>query len=102
MAKQPRPLRPEDEGTYAELSTKPNPKGLRIVHIPSLLSWLQRAERQKGSPLSPTEVERVCGMAPAIALQPEQVEAMEAERDYVDIDPRNAWTEWQREREQAD
>lgn len=96
MAKQLRPLRPEDEGTYAELSSRPNPQGLRIAHIPSLLSWLQRAERQKGSPLSPTEVARVCGLAPAIALRPEQVEAMRAERDYEDIDPEDAWAQWQK------
>lgn len=101
MAKQPTHLRPEDQGTFAELSAKPNPKGLRIAHIPSLLSWLQRAERQKGSPLSPLEVERVCGMAPAIALRPEQLDAMRAERDYEDIAPDDAWAQWQKARETA-
>ena len=72
----------------------PNPDGLVVVHTPSLLSWLQRAEQQKGAALSETEVQRICDCAPSIALRPEQVEALKADRDYADIDPGNAWAAW--------
>jgi hypothetical protein len=83
-------------GHHPELCALPNPDGLVVVHVPSLLSWLQRAEQQKGSALSPTEAQRISDGAPSIALRPDQVEAMKAGRDCADIDPRNAWEGWQK------
>jgi hypothetical protein len=93
--KRTRRLRHEQSGSFSELSAVPNPEGLVVVHTPSLLSWLQRAEQQKGSALSPAEVQRIRDGAPAIALRPEQVEAMKAERGHADIDPGDAWATWQ-------
>jgi hypothetical protein len=95
MGKKRKRLRHEQSGPFAELSALPNPDGLVVVHMPSLLSWLQRAEQQKRSALSPTEVQRICDGAPSIALWPDQVEAMKTDRDYADIDPGNAWEAWQ-------
>jgi hypothetical protein len=98
MGKKRERLRHEQSGTFAELSALPNPGGLVVVHLPSLLSWLQRAEQRKGSALSPTEVQRIRDGAPGIALRPEEVEAMKADRDYADIDPGNACEAWQESR----
>jgi hypothetical protein len=95
MGKKRERLRYEQSGTFAALSALSNPGGLVVVHVPSLLSWLQRAEQQKGSALSPTEVQRILDGAPGVAFRPEEVEAMKADRDYADIDPGNAWEAWQ-------
>jgi hypothetical protein len=37
-------------------------------------------------------------MAPAIAIRPEQAEAMRAERGYEDIDPTDVWEQWKKSR----
>ncbi len=95
MGKKRERLRHAQSGSFAELSALPNPDGLVVVHVPSLLSWLQRAEQKKGAALSPTEVQRIRDGAPSMALRPDQVKAMRAERDYADIDPSNAWEAWQ-------
>ena len=89
-------LRHEQNGPYAELVARDNPDGMVIVFAPSLHSWLSRAEESKGSALSPTEVTRIRDRAPAIAVTTEQVEKLNADRGYSDIDPENAYDSWQR------
>lgn len=94
------PLRHEQNGAYAELISRDNPDGLVIVFMPSLHSWLSRAEESKGTALLPTEVTRIRDRAPAIAVTAEQVERLNADRGYTDIDSQDAYDSWQRVKEE--
>ena len=68
---------------------------LLIVPVPSLVSTLLRAEQDKGSPLTQSEVLSIRENCPSIAM-PVDVAAKVAEsRGYDDIDPENVWKEWQ-------
>jgi hypothetical protein len=68
---------------------------LLIVPVPSLVSTLLRAEQDKGSPLTESEVLSIQENCPSIAM-PVDVAAKVAEsRGYDDIDPENVWKEWQ-------
>lgn len=68
---------------------------LIITHIPSLVATLLNKERAKGAPLTREEVETIRDEAPAQVLPPEQRAAVDERRQYDDIDPENAWEEWQ-------
>ena len=68
---------------------------LIITHIPSLVATLLNKERAKGEPLTREEVETIRDEAPAQVLTPEQRSAVDARREYDDIDPQNAWEDWQ-------
>jgi hypothetical protein len=94
MAKKSKPLKHEASGPYAELASRPNPEGLIIAFMPALGAWLQRAEKQKGSDLSATEVARIRDSAPAIALRPEQLLALREDRGYEDVDPLRVHESW--------
>lgn len=87
-------LFPEDAGSWAELSGKPNPYDLRIVFTPSLASTLFNARESKGKQLSRTEVGRILESVPAIAVTAEQAAALQADRGYEDVDPARAWEHW--------
>ena len=94
MAKRIRPLKHEESGPYGELSSRPNPESLVIAFIPALGAWLQRAEKQKGAALSPTEVARIRDAAPAIAVRREQLIALRKDREYDDVDPLRVYESW--------
>lgn len=68
---------------------------LIITHIPSLVATLLNKERAKGAPLTRDEVEAIRDEAPAQVLTPGQRAAVDQRRQYNDIDPENAWDEWQ-------
>lgn len=68
---------------------------LIITHIPSLVATLLNKERAKGAPLTREEVETIRDEAPARVLTPEQRAAVDKGREYDDIDPENAWEDWQ-------
>jgi hypothetical protein len=68
---------------------------LIITHTPSLVATLLNKERAKGSPLTREEVESIRDEAPARALTPEQRAAVDEKRGYDDIDPEDAWADWQ-------
>jgi hypothetical protein len=90
------PLRHERSGPYAELIARDNPDGLIVVFMPSLYSWLSQAERVKGAALSSTEVTRIRDASPAIAVTAEQAKRLNADRGYADVDPQNAYGDWER------
>jgi hypothetical protein len=68
---------------------------LVIVFMPSLGALLLRAEELKGGPLTEDEVYRIRDHAICVTTTPESAAAVEAERGYRDLDPENAWQEWQ-------
>ena len=71
---------------------------LIITCVPSLVATLLNRERAKRSPLSEQEVLEIRDNAPAIAMPDYALAKVEAERGYKDIDPENAWEEWQKAR----
>ena len=69
-----------------------------LVIIPSLVSQLLRAEREKGAPLSEGEVLRIRDGSECVAMHPDDLPAMIEQRGYEDIDPERCWEEWQQAR----
>ncbi|CAN5340711.1 hypothetical protein BH09SUM1_BH09SUM1_16300 [soil metagenome] len=68
---------------------------LLIVPVPSLVATLLRAERDKGSPLTESEVLAIRDKCPSIAMPVDVAAKVTTERGYDDIDPENAWEGWQ-------
>jgi hypothetical protein len=68
---------------------------LVIVFMPALAALLLRAEQLKGEPLTEEEVYRIRDHAICVTTTPEAAAAVEAERGYADLDPENAWQQWQ-------
>jgi hypothetical protein len=73
-----------------------------ITHIPSLVATLLNREGAKGAPLTRDEVESIRDSAPCVALTPAQRAAVDARRQYDDIDPELAWEQWQTARIELD
>lgn len=63
--------------------------------MPALSTILVSSEDKKGSPLTIDEVHEIRDNAPAIMLRESAQQAMIASRGYKDIDPNNAWYDWQ-------
>lgn len=63
--------------------------------MPALSALLIRAEDIKGSPLTIDEVNKLRDEAPAIMLPVSAKKTMTESRGYEDIDPKNAWYDWQ-------
>jgi hypothetical protein len=71
-----------------------------IVPIPPLVDVLSHHEQQKGTPLTEAEVMEIAGGAICMTMRQSRAAAMADARGYADIDPANAWAEWQRLRSQ--
>ncbi|MEL6339008.1 MAG: hypothetical protein AAFQ65_03825 [Myxococcota bacterium] len=67
--------------------------------MPSLVAMLVSAEKQKGSPLSESEVASLVENAPAMMIEQEKIRELERARGYADIEPERAWDQWQLVRE---
>lgn len=65
------------------------------VPIPALVALLLSLERQKGRPLTESEVwdarDRAVSMMMPVSVRNKMAES----RGYADIDPEDAWAEWQ-------
>ena len=70
------------------------------VFIPALVSILLRAEREYGSPLSREQVLAIRDKCAVIMLPEKQAAMMAEQRGYDDIDPEQAWEQWQEVRQQ--
>ena len=68
---------------------------LLIVPVPALVAVLLAAEREKGAPLTEEEVLTMRDNAASIAMDRSAYEAISERRGYDDIDPENAWADWQ-------
>ncbi len=68
---------------------------LLIVPVPSLLATLLRAEKDKGSRLTESEVLSIRDKCPSIAMPVDVAAKVAEERGYDDIDPENPWEAWQ-------
>lgn len=71
---------------------------LILFPVPSLVSLLLRAERDKGSPLTEAETLAIRDGCTCIALRPDVAEGVVRDRGYDDIDPERCWEQWQKAR----
>lgn len=65
------------------------------VIMPALSTILIAAEDKKGCPLTLEEVNDIRDDAPAIMLRISAIKKMAESRGYDDVDPKNAWYDWQ-------
>ena len=72
-----------------------NEESLLLVHVPALVAVLINAEDKKGSPLTEHEVLEIRDSSQCIAMPRDVAAKVAEERGYADIDPENAWKEWQ-------
>lgn len=73
----------------------PQDERLHIIPVPSLVATLLRRERDKGTPLTEAEVVEIRDNCPSVAMTDEMLARVVERRGYDDIDPENAWEEWQ-------
>lgn len=67
---------------------------LAIVPIPALVAILLNREQQKGSPLTEKEVLAIRDGAVCMAAPRDMAAKLAERRGYEDIDPENAWEDW--------
>jgi hypothetical protein len=65
------------------------------VPIPALVALLWNLERQKGEPLTEAEVLKARDGCACIMMPASIRDELAKKRGYADIDPENAWSEWQ-------
>jgi DUF917 family protein len=70
-------------------------ENLSLVHVPALVAVLLSKEKEKGAPLTEEEVISIRDGANCIAMPLHAKQKVEEGRGYTDIDPENAWAEWQ-------
>lgn len=66
--------------------------------IPALIAILINKEREKGSPLSQSEVLEIRDNAVCMMLPISAKEKMEESRGYPDLNPEYVWEQWQEAR----
>jgi len=66
------------------------------VFLPPLRVVLEQLEREKGAPLTETEVVAARATARVLMMRPAFAARMAAERGYEDLDPARVWEDWQR------
>ncbi len=100
MAGSTAPINELEVGSYAEISSRPNPNHLTIGFIPSLAAILLSVEKKKGLPLTQREVEAVRDHASVFVSNSGAAKAVDERRDYKDVDPLHCWEQWQQLRTQ--
>jgi hypothetical protein len=89
------PGRPLNVGPLCIMSDEP----LIPTFVPPLITLLVNAERQKGSPLEAGEVAAVRDRGVCMMLPKSEAIRLTQARGYADIDPEQAWDQWQIVRE---
>src|SRR5947208_271386 len=90
------PVQMNDVGPYVQMSRRPNPKGLVLVFVPSLVATLRRAEASKGAALTEEEVLRIRDGCNVFGTVPLAALAVERRRGYPDLDPAAPYEGWLR------
>ncbi len=67
---------------------------LLLTPVPALVAVLLAKEKEKGTPLTKDEVEKIRDQAECIAMPRDVREKVDESRGYQDINPENAWEEW--------
>ena len=71
---------------------------LIITPVPALVAVLLAKEKEKGSPLTQDEVAEITDKAECIAMPRHARMKVDEARGYDDIDPEQAWEQWQQVR----
>lgn len=79
----------------AGLTTAGMDDALVLVPVPALTILLTNLEKNKGAALTEQEVLAARDKAACMTLPLSQKRLMDEKRGYQDIDPENAWLEWQ-------
>jgi len=66
-----------------------------LVHVPALVAVLLSKENDKGCPLTESEVLEIRDSSECIAMPLFAKKKVEEGRGNIDIDPENAWADWQ-------
>lgn len=69
---------------------------LILTPVPALVAVLLAKEKEKGEPLTKDEVEKIRDQAECIAMPRDARKEVDKSRGYRDIDPEDAWDEWQK------
>lgn len=71
--------------------------------VPSLHAVLTALESKQGTPLTKRQVEAARDQGACIAMKPRDVQALERERGYADLNPELVWDQWHalQQRQQA-
>lgn len=80
--------------TDAQASSPNNDEKLIPVPIPPLGVLLLNLEKQKGTPLTESEMVEASDKAVCMMLPLSVKAQMDEKRGYRDIDPSNVWVEW--------
>lgn len=72
---------------------------LIITPVPALVALLLAKEKEKGAPLTREEVEEITDKAACIAMPRHARKKVDEGRGYEDIDPEQAWEQWQKVRQ---
>jgi hypothetical protein len=89
------PIKASETGSYAEIARRSNPENYVILFIPALVAILLSVERKNGGPLNQAQVEAVRDAANVVVAPLHAAAAVEEKRGYRDLDPREAWRDWQ-------
>ena len=89
-------------GSYSHVKRARTDDAHVIVPIPPLLVFFSHLEKKKGSELTEEEVIAARDDAPCISMKAEDRDELAESRGYTDIDPENAWLEWQNFRAASD
>lgn len=73
---------------------------LIITPVPALVAVLLAMEREKGVALTREEVEEITHRAECIAMPRHARKKVVEARGYEDIDPEEAWEQWQKVRQE--
>ena len=70
-----------------------------ITPVPALVALLLAKEKEKGALLTREEVEEITDKAECIAMPRHARKKVDEGRGYEDIDPEQAWEQWQNVRQ---
>jgi hypothetical protein len=71
------------------------PSDLAYVFMPSLAAVLYASEEENGQPLTREQVEELTSQAVCMTMEHSDAQKFERERGYADLDPEQAWDQWQ-------
>jgi hypothetical protein len=76
----------------------PENEPLDLVFIPPLVLLLLNKEKEKGSPLTQSEVEGIRDAAICVSMRRSLASKMENARGYPDLDSERTWDDWSQRR----
>lgn len=76
-------------------SRAPSPGKLALVFMPALAALLSAAEDAAGTGLTREQVEAIRDKAVCVTMEHRHAQRLERSRGYADLEPSQAWEQWQ-------